>query len=190
VIRVVLDANVIVSGFPASRGTMAELVDQWRAGTFQLVVSEHIIDEVSRAWTKTYWQTRFSQAQIDRALLLLREESDITPITVDVSGFATHPEDDLVLATAANAGADYLITGTSSCLVSVTFKKLTSAHHEHFLNCFYKRISALLRGSTRSDRTRHDSEANQPVLPRPVVCVSIRIDTSFRAQSPTALESQ
>jgi predicted nucleic acid-binding protein len=28
-----------------------------------------------------------------------------------VSGVATHPEDDLVLATAVSAGADYLVTG-------------------------------------------------------------------------------
>jgi predicted nucleic acid-binding protein len=32
-------------------------------------------------------------------------------ITVAVSGVATHPEDDLVLATAISAGADYLVTG-------------------------------------------------------------------------------
>jgi len=30
---------------------------------------------------------------------------------VIVSGIATHPEDDLVLATALSAGADYLVTG-------------------------------------------------------------------------------
>jgi predicted nucleic acid-binding protein len=30
---------------------------------------------------------------------------------VTVAGVATHPEDDLVLATALSAGADYLVTG-------------------------------------------------------------------------------
>ena len=41
----------------------------------------------------------------------MRHEAEVTPITVRVAGVATHPEDDLVLATAVSAGADYLVTG-------------------------------------------------------------------------------
>ena len=37
-------------------------------------------------------------------------------ITVEVSGVATHPEDDLVLAAAVSAGADYLVTGDKQLL--------------------------------------------------------------------------
>lgn len=110
-IRAVFDANVLVSGFPAASGTMANLIDHWRAGIFQLVISDHIIAEVSRAWTKPYWQARFSQVQVARALVLLEQEADVTPITVRVVGIATHPEDDLVLATAVSARVDYLVTG-------------------------------------------------------------------------------
>lgn len=110
-IRAVLDANILVSGFPASSGITAALIDHWRAGTFQLVTSEHIIDEVNRAWTKPYWRTRFSQVQVARALALLQQEADVTPIIVHVVGIATHREDDLVLAAAVSAAADYLVTG-------------------------------------------------------------------------------
>lgn len=110
-IRAVLDANILVSGFPAATGIAATLIDHWRVGTFQLVTSLHIIDEVTRAWAKPYWRARFSQMQIDRALALLDQEADVTPITIDVVGVATHPEDDWVLATAVSAGADYLVTG-------------------------------------------------------------------------------
>lgn len=110
-IRAVLDANVIVSGFPAASGTVADLIDLWRAGTFELVTSRHIIDEFAGAWTKPYWQARFSRGQIDRALTLLEQEADVTPITIGVAGIATHPADDLVLATAVSAAADYLVTG-------------------------------------------------------------------------------
>jgi putative PIN family toxin of toxin-antitoxin system len=111
VIRAVLDANVLVSGFAASSGTMAELIDHWRSGVFQLVTSRHIIAEVRGAWTKPYWQTRFSPVQVDRALALMEQEADVTPITARVVGIATHPEDDLVLATAVSAQVDYLVTG-------------------------------------------------------------------------------
>lgn len=64
-----------------------------------------------RAWTKPYWQTRFTQAQIDRALILLEHEAEVVPITAHVTGIATHPEDDLVLATAVSAQVEYLATG-------------------------------------------------------------------------------
>lgn len=109
-IRAVLDATTIVAAFPAPAGTLAALIDRWQAGLFSLVVSEHLLAEVGRAWTKPYWQARLDPAQIARALALLRQEAAIVPITSDVMGVATHPEDDAVLATAVSAGADYLVT--------------------------------------------------------------------------------
>jgi putative PIN family toxin of toxin-antitoxin system len=109
--RVVFDANVLVSGMPASAGTMFALIEHWRSGDIQLVTSQHIIDEVRRAWTKPYWQSRLSPSQIDRALALIREEAEVTPITIEVSGVASHMEDDLVLAAAASAQVEVLVSG-------------------------------------------------------------------------------
>ncbi len=107
----VLDASALVSGFPASAGTLAEIVDRWRVGGFHLVVSQHLIEEVGRAWTKPYWQACFTLAQVERALALLQLEAEVVPVTAQVTGVATHPEDDLVLASAVSASADYLVTG-------------------------------------------------------------------------------
>ncbi len=52
--RVVFDANVFVAGIPARSGTLGTLIERWRAGTFQVIVSQHIIDEVGRGWAKPY----------------------------------------------------------------------------------------------------------------------------------------
>jgi putative PIN family toxin of toxin-antitoxin system len=112
VIRAVLDTTTIVSAFPASPGgTLAAIVDRWRTVEFGLVVSEHILAEVERAWTKPYWRARFAPDQVARALALLRQEGEVVPIIAEVSGVATHPEDDPVLATAVSAGVDYLVSG-------------------------------------------------------------------------------
>lgn len=110
-IRAVLDANIIVSGFPASSGTLAALIEHWRAGQFRIVVSYHIMREVERAWSKPYWQPRFAPPLVERALAVLQIEGEVTPLTVPVEGVATHPEDDKVLATAISGRADYLVTG-------------------------------------------------------------------------------
>ena len=38
------------------------------------------------------------------------------PVTAQVQGVATHPEDDLILATAISGNADYLVTGDRQLL--------------------------------------------------------------------------
>jgi predicted nucleic acid-binding protein len=94
VIHAVLDVNVLVSGFPASTNAPALIINRWRAGQFQVAVSQHILAEVERAWSKTYWHTRFSPAQVDRALMVLRTDAVVVSVSVTVSGVASHPEDD------------------------------------------------------------------------------------------------
>ena len=109
--RAVFDANVIAAAVPANPGTLARLFDLWLAGDFQLVVSSYILDEVVIAWSKPYWRTRMTAKRVDAALSLLRSSAEITPIAVTVEGVASHPEDDMVLATAVSAKAEYLVSG-------------------------------------------------------------------------------
>lgn len=42
---------------------------------------------------------------------LIRLRARLTPLSIEVHGIATHPEDDLILATALSAPVDYLVTG-------------------------------------------------------------------------------
>jgi predicted nucleic acid-binding protein len=67
--------------------------------------------EVERTLDKPYFRARLTPAQIAAAVALLRRQAAITAIAAQVSGVATHPEDDLVLATALSANAGYLVTG-------------------------------------------------------------------------------
>lgn len=110
-IRAVLDANVLVSGFPAEAGVPARLVELWARGRYELVVSEPLLAEASRAWGRPYYAARYAAADAEETLARLRQEAILTPITVRVAGVATHPEDDLVLAAAVSARSDYLVTG-------------------------------------------------------------------------------
>jgi putative PIN family toxin of toxin-antitoxin system len=110
---VVLDTNVIVSGFVRSRpdSAVVRILDAWRLGQFVLVLSDHILAEVTRTFLDPYFARRLSAGQIEAALRLLQTGADVVSITANVSGVATHPEDDHVLATAVSARADYLVTG-------------------------------------------------------------------------------
>lgn len=53
---------------------------------------------------------------------MLTEEATQTPITASVSGVATHPEDDLILAAAISGCADYLVTGDARLQALGTFQ--------------------------------------------------------------------
>src|SRR5215210_3357313 len=66
VIVAVLDTNVLVAGFPARSGVPATLIDAWRQGTYQLVVSEQILEELAETWRDPYWQALFSPPRASR----------------------------------------------------------------------------------------------------------------------------
>lgn len=82
--RITPDASIIVAGFANDIGLPAAIIDLWRKEELQLVISEHIIAEIRRGWAKPYWRKRITPDQIERALLVLREDADVTPITVEV----------------------------------------------------------------------------------------------------------
>ena len=54
-------------------------------------------------------------------------------ITTSVSGVATHPEDDLVLATAISGKADYLVTGDRQLLKLQEFEDVSIVSAAEFL---------------------------------------------------------
>ena len=110
----VLDANVLASGvvgFLIPGNVPGQLLARWRARQFELVVSEHLLGELSRTLHKPYFRARLTADQIARIDALLRRRATLTLLTTAVQGVATHPEDALVLATAVSARADYLVTG-------------------------------------------------------------------------------
>ncbi len=110
-IRAVVDANVLASGSLTALTPPGQILDLWEAGQFELIVSEHLLDEVDHTLDKPYFLSRLPPEQSARFRSLLRRSATFTPITVQVSGVATQPEDDLVLATAVSAQAEYLVTG-------------------------------------------------------------------------------
>jgi len=133
VIVAVLDTNVLVSAFPAHGTVPALLIDAWRQGVYHLVVSEHILAELEDTWRAPYWQARFSPTASAEALSLLRSDAIVTALTVEVSGVATHSEDDLILATAVAGNADYLVTGDRQLRAVGTFHGVTMLSPREFL---------------------------------------------------------
>jgi putative PIN family toxin of toxin-antitoxin system len=110
-IRATLDTNVLASGVITSTQTInGQVIQAWRENKYTLVLSEAILTEFSRALLQPYFSARLTAAQIAGTISLFRSEATIVPISVTVSGVATHPEDDPIIATALSGKAHYLVT--------------------------------------------------------------------------------
>jgi putative PIN family toxin of toxin-antitoxin system len=110
-IRATLDTNVLASGVVTNAQTVnGQVIQAWRENKYSLILSEVILTEFSRTLTQPYFSARLTAAQIAGTVNLFRTEATIVPISVTVTGVATHPEDDPIIATALSGKAHYLVT--------------------------------------------------------------------------------
>jgi uncharacterized protein len=110
-IRATLDTNVLAPGVITRAQTVnGQVIQAWRENKYSLVLSEAILTELSRTLSQPYFSARLTAAQIEATVNLFRSEATIVPLLAPVAGVATHPEDDLILATALSGRAHYLVT--------------------------------------------------------------------------------
>lgn len=142
-VKALLDTNVLVSGlasFKHLNRTPAQLLHAWRAGLFELYISEHILIELRATLNKSYFKSKLTPEDIEEAIVLLSEECIIIEVAAFVKGMATHPEDDLVLAAAVSGKVDYLVTGDGALLRKVgnSYKGVTLISPNDFLEVLKK----------------------------------------------------
>ena len=109
--RVVLDANVLVSAVISTAGPPREIVGAWVDGRFELVASPALLDELRdvltrprfRRWVSTAIAAEFVDGLAQDALIL-----DDPPAQ---SGLSPDPDDDYLIALTRAARADYLVSG-------------------------------------------------------------------------------
>lgn len=131
---VVLDTNVIVAGVASPDGPPGQLLRHWERGAFRLLLSEPIYAEVARALTRPYFRRRLTPGQIASVLVSLNEQAMRVSLVSHVHGAASHPEDDLVLATALDGHADALITGDKDLLALGHFRGIAILDPRAFLD--------------------------------------------------------
>src|SRR5205809_10994 len=101
-----LDANTLASAAIAGPGsTLASLLDAWIEEQFIAAISPEILAELDRTLQKPYFSSRIDAATRTNFLSLVQQSAHVVPISVDVRGVASHPEDDLVLAAALSCKA-------------------------------------------------------------------------------------
>jgi putative PIN family toxin of toxin-antitoxin system len=114
--RVVLDTNVFLSGAIAKTGPIAFIMTAWSRAAFDAVVSRPLMDEIIDNIHGRYFATRLSPAARQDHLRTIAAGTTLVQLPPAVPSIATHPEDDLILATAVAGAVDYLVTGDRQLL--------------------------------------------------------------------------
>jgi putative PIN family toxin of toxin-antitoxin system len=113
--RVVLDANIIISGIGFPNGLQSRILHRRIAGGFHLLVSDPLVQEVRRTLSRTDFSERY-RALSGLALTDALAGAEWIEINRIRSGIATHPEDDVIVATAVLGNAELLVTGDRQLL--------------------------------------------------------------------------
>lgn len=138
-IRVVLDANTLASGTVSKEGTtLAEIIDRWVNEEYAVVLSQDILTELQHTFASPYFTARLSAKDSTDYLNLVQQLAVIIPITARVSGVATHPEDDVILATAVSAQAQYLVSGDRQLQRLAVYKDIQILSPAAFLDVLRK----------------------------------------------------
>jgi putative PIN family toxin of toxin-antitoxin system len=114
-LRVVLDTNVLVSGLAYPGSVPGRIVNVWRGGGLDVVLSRYILDETRRVLPRLT-QIQMSAEEIRDLVDTFMFLADIVePEGWDES--LRDPADQQVLGTLLASKADYLITGDKDLLV-------------------------------------------------------------------------
>jgi putative PIN family toxin of toxin-antitoxin system len=116
--RVVLDANVLVSGLISAKGSPAKMLDLWREEMFDVVVSPPILRELERVLHYPRLQQCYDlpgekiQGFLDR---LSRLAIEVDP-SEEVTLIESDPADNRYLECALAGGARFVVSGDTHLL--------------------------------------------------------------------------
>ncbi len=109
--RVVLDANVLVSGLLSSKGPPGKILDAWLEGQFRLCLSPQILQEIQCVLEYPHIQGRLAEGQSQGLLAGLQKISLGVEGMLALDILTRDPSDNIYLACAVEAEADYLVSG-------------------------------------------------------------------------------
>ncbi len=126
-LRVVLDANQFVSSLLVKVGLPAQVLEAWRAGAYQLIVSPAIMEEVEHTlgYERIRRKYNISQAAVQHLIQELANSALVVAGLSDVAGAVSEdPDDEIVLACAVDGGADLIVSGDHHLLDLGSYREI------------------------------------------------------------------
>lgn len=131
--RVVLDTNVLISATISPNGAPRRIVEAWELEQFEVLTCPGLISEFERALSYTRVKLRFSEESARAVITAVRELPALFDDPLIVPDVIADADDNLLLALAADAEADYLVTGDKLLLAVGTYERTQILTPREFL---------------------------------------------------------
>jgi putative PIN family toxin of toxin-antitoxin system len=128
--RVVLDANVLVSFLLSGGETISSIFNYWDEGAFALVVSEEIVAEVEEVVDRLVLRGRINPIFGEKLMRKIRKRARVIKVTSKVN-LSKDKKDNRYLECAKDGKAEYLVTGNFHHLTPIKkyeFVKIITPH--------------------------------------------------------------
>lgn len=109
--RVVIDANVLVSAVISSSGPPREVLTAWTQERFELVASPALLEELRDVLARPKLRRYLTPGAAAGYLAGLGQDGLLIEDPPPPAGLRADPDDDYLVALARAAGADYVVSG-------------------------------------------------------------------------------
>jgi putative PIN family toxin of toxin-antitoxin system len=132
-VRIVLDTNVFVSAVFFG-GVPGRILEAWRDGELQLVLSADILDEYQRVGRVL--ASEYTGADLEPFLALLAFEAEVVEAPALPAPVSRDPDDDKFLACASAGGVAAIVTGDQDLLVHDGWRDVRILRPRQFVDQF------------------------------------------------------
>jgi putative PIN family toxin of toxin-antitoxin system len=120
-LRVVFDVNVLVSSL-ITRGKPRELWFKARRNNFRLILSKEIVSEFAKVISRGKFSKYIGKEDVKVFLQAIYETALFVKIKSRFKIVKEDPDDDIILRTAYDSEADYIVSGDRHLLSLQEFK--------------------------------------------------------------------
>ena len=110
-LRVVLDPGVLVSALLVAEGPPGRILDRWRQGELELVVSDTLLAELEDVLHRPRLASRVDERDARAYVAGIRRAARVFDDPPAEPGLTPDPGDDYLVALARAAGADLIVSG-------------------------------------------------------------------------------
>jgi hypothetical protein len=134
-LRVVLDANILVSALISPRGNPAEILARWEAQEFELVLAPPILAELQRAlhYPRITARYKLPEEEVGQFLHLLSRQAIIVEPAARLAVIDKGPSDNRYPECALAGDASYIVSGDAHLLDLVSYREIAVLAPASFL---------------------------------------------------------
>ena len=131
--KAVFDTNVLVAAF-LTEGICAKLLIRARRRDFDMILCDGILQEFKRGLKKKF---AASPHEMSTAVIILSAAAqDVLGQTDSIAPICRDPDDNLILACARDAVAEYIVTGDDDLLVLKNYEGISILNPREFEKLF------------------------------------------------------